>query len=169
MCSSGWELWTAHLACFVSLNWGATSLTLLRARVWGWGFCSRFFPTFLIVGRVEVTLIERPRNLLGWVECYHLSTKVRGKLDLFWQLVLGAFGTFIRKGSRPWSQVCLLSCQLKLPAWACVTAPQRGSSQWGRWKSPSVLHLFSPLLLSLLLFLTLPRSSLNLFWQILCV
>lgn len=120
MCSSGWELWTAHLACFVSLNWGATSLTLLRARVWGWGFCSRFFPTFLIVGRVEVTLIEQPRNLLGWVECYHLSTKVRGKLDLFWQLVLGAFGTFIRKGSRPWSikNRHLLPCTITLSeAW----------------------------------------------------
>lgn len=152
----------------MSLNWGAVSLTLFRGCVWGWGFCSRFFLTFLIVGRVQVPLIQQPYNLFGWVECYHLTTKVRGKLDLFWQLVLGAFGTFISKGSRPWSQVCLLSCQLKLPAWACVTAPQWDSSRWGCGKSPSALNLFPPLLFSSPLCLTLPWLSLNLLREIFC-
>lgn len=134
-----------------------------RVCFWGWRFCFRFFLTFLFFRRVEVTLIQQPHNLFGWVECYHLSKKVRGKLDLFWQLELRPFGTFINKGSRPWSQVCLLlSCQLKLPAWACVTAPQWDSSHWGHWKSPSVLNLFPLLIFSFPLCLTFPWLSLNL-------
>lgn len=83
--------------------------------------------------------------------------------------MLGALATFISKGSRPWSQVCLLSSQLKLPVWACVTVPHWDSSQWDTGKVHQCLKFIFPIFSSHSLFTSLFTDSLNSFRQIFCV
>lgn len=101
--SSRWELWAAHLVCPVPL--------------WVCGGEDIGYIFFWHIWLGEWKLHWSRRLIICLVECCHLSTKARGNQDLFWQLVPRALRTFISVGSRPWSQVCLLSCQLNLPAW----------------------------------------------------